>query len=264
MTLGFIGTGNMGGALVRAAARNPDNEILITNRSVAKAEALSKETGAKVTDKKDIIKKADFIFLGVKPQMLDNLAGTISDSLKERGSGFTVVSMLVGTAIEEIREKLGGKYAVIRIMPNTPVSVGEGMILYSCSENVDEISENTFLSAMKSSGKFVKIDEKLIDAGSSVSGCGPAFAAVFMEALADGGVACGLPREKALEMAAQMMLGTAKLYLEGGKHPGIIKDEVCSPGGTTIQGVRALEKGAFRSSAIEAVIAAYKKNSEVK
>ena len=264
MTLGFIGTGNMGGALVRAAARNPDNEILITNRSVAKAEALSKETGAKVTDKKDIIKKADFIFLGVKPQMLDNLAGTISDSLKERGSGFTVVSMLAGTAIEEIREKLGGKYAVIRIMPNTPVSVGEGMILYSCSENVDEISENTFLSAMKSSGKFVKIDEKLIDAGSSVSGCGPAFAAVFMEALADGGVACGLPREKALEMAAQMMLGTAKLYLEGGKHPGIIKDEVCSPGGTTIQGVRALEKGAFRSSAIEAVIAAYKKNSEVK
>ena len=116
-----------------------------------------------------------------------------------------------------------------------------------------------FLELMSGAGRFARLEERLIDAGSSVSGCGPAFADLFMEALADGGVACGLPRAKALAYAAQMVEGTAKLMLEQHAHPGVLKDGVCSPGGTTIQGVRALEANGFRSAAMEAVIAAYDK-----
>ena len=117
---------------------------------------------------------------------------------------------------------------------------------------------------MSGAGRFARLEERLIDAGASVSGCGPAFAGLFMEALADGGVACGLPRSVAMELAAQMLLGSAALALESGRHPGQLKDAVCSPGGTTIQGVRALEKSGFRSAVIEAVIAASEKNFDLK
>ena len=119
--------------------------------------------------------------------------------------------------------------------------------------------ELAFLDAMSEAGRFSKLDENLIDAGSAVSGCGPAFAAMFIEALADGGVACGLPRAKAMEFASQMVYGTAKMIMESGNHPGIVKDAVCSPGGTTIQGVRTLEQNAFRGAVTDAVISAYEK-----
>ena len=156
-------------------------------------------------------------------------------------------------------ELAGGSFPVIRVLPNTPVSVGEGMVLYTCSPEVSDDELKSFLSAMSGAGRFSETEEALIDAGSAISGCGPAFADMFMEALADGGVTCGLSRAKALEYAAQMLLGTAKLYLESGKHPGELKDAVCSPGGATIQGVRVLEERGFRGAVMDAVIAAYEK-----
>ena len=258
--IGFIGTGNMGGALARAAAKQEANRVLLTNRTQAKAEALAAEIGAEAGDPASVIAAADYLFLGVKPQMLPGLAETIAPLLKARQDRFVLVTMAAGTAIEKLLGLLDGEWPVIRIMPNTPASIGQGMILYTCGAGVTAEEEQCFLAAMAHAGRFLKLEERLIDAGSAVSGSGPAFADLMIEALADGGVACGLPRKQAVEMAAQMLLGSAALVLQSGKHPGELKDAVCSPGGTTIQGVRVLEERGFRAALIDAVIATYEKN----
>ena len=263
-TIGFIGTGNMGGALARAAAKSADNRVLLFNRTQSKAEALASEIGAEAVSQAEAVQQADFLFLGVKPQMLPGLAETLSPLLKAREGRLVLVTMAAGTSIEKLLGLLDGDWPVIRIMPNTPASIGQGMILYSPGPGVTEAEEACFLAAMQGAGRFLKLEERLIDAGSSVSGCGPAFADLFIEALADGGVACGLPRKQAQEMAAQMLLGSAALCLESGKHPGVLKDAVCSPGGTTIQGVRVLEQRGFRAAVMDAVIAAYEKNFNLK
>ena len=264
-TLGFIGTGNMGGALAKAACNVlPSDQIFLANRTISKAQILAEELECRVTDNFAIAENADFIFLGVKPQMMAEMLEEIAPSLASRESRFILVSMAAGLTIERIREMAGGDYPVIRIMPNTPSSIGEGMILYVCSPDVTKTEEKLFLEAMSGAGRLSALPESQIDAGSAVSGCGPAFVDLFIEALADGGVACGLPRAAAMEYAAQMVLGSAKLVLESGKHPGQLKDAVCSPGGTTIQGVRALEEAGFRGVVMNAVIAAYKKTLELK
>ena len=262
---GFIGTGNMGGALARALAKNVEGDsILLANRSAEKAAALAAELGCKAVSSEAIAKKADYIFLGVKPQMMADLLAQLSPILKEREDRFILVTMAAGLTIQRIRELAVGDYPVIRIMPNTPASIGEGMILYTAGSDVLDIELQIFLAAMAGAGRLSPLPEHLMDAGSAVSGCGPAFVDLFIEALADGGVACGLPRASALEFAAQMVAGSAKLVLESGKHPGVLKDAVCSPGGTTIQGVRALEAGNFRGTVMEAVIKAYEKNFDLK
>ena len=264
-TFGFIGTGNMGGALARALAKNVEGDsILLANRSAEKAAALAAELGCKAVSSEAIAKKADYIFLGVKPQMMADLLAQLSPILKEREDRFLLVTMAAGLTIERIRELAVGDYPVIRIMPNTPASIGEGMILYTAGSDVLDIELQIFLAAMAGAGRLSPLPEHLMDAGSAVSGCGPAFVDLFIEALADGGVACGLPRASAREFAAQMVAGSAKLILESGKHPGVLKDAVCSPGGTTIQGVRALEAGNFRGTVMEAVIKAYEKNFDLK
>ena len=148
---------------------------------------------------------------------------------------------------------------VIRIMPNIPVSVGGGVTLLTAAESVKEEEKRFVKELLGSSGLVAELSENLLDAATGVTGCGPAYAAMFIEALADGAVACGLPRRAALDYAAQMVIGTAKLLLETGEHPGALKDRVCSPAGSTIQGVRRLEEGAFRASVMDAVIAAYEK-----
>ncbi len=252
MKLAFIGTGNMGGALARAASQDAENQLWLVNRHPEKAEKLRQEIGGTVSDYADAIAAAELIFLGVKPVMLPGLCEMIRPLLEKKHGPFALVSMAAGVSIPRLRELLGD-YPVIRIMPNTPVSVGEGMILYtSCA---DEFLDG-FLHAMRYAGRFMPVEERLMDAGMAVSGCGPAFVDLFVEALADAGVASGIPRRDALTLAAQMVLGSAKLILESGRHPGELKDAVCSPGGTTIQGVRKLEEKGFRSAVIEAVIAA--------
>ena len=259
--LGFIGVGNMGGALARAAAKKASGpSLLLANRSPEKAARLAAELGGQVSDNAAIAAEADFIFLGVKPQMLPGVLEGLAPVLQARQSPFVLVSMAAGTSMEKVQRLAGGDYPVIRIMPNTPVSVGEGMILYACSKELRQEEKNAFLEAMAAAGRFSPLEEKLIDAGSAVSGCGPAFVDLFIEALADGGVACGLPRAQALEFAAQMTAGSARLILESGRHPGELKDAVCSPGGTTIRGVRTLEEAGFRAAVMNAVIAAYEKN----
>ena len=145
-----------------------------------------------------------------------------------------------------------------------PAAVGEGVIFYACSGNCGKAQQEAFLRYMAPAGKLFPLAEELHAAGSAVAGCGPAFAAIFLESMADGGVACGLPRASAIQYAAQMMLGTAKMVLETGQHPGVLKDSVCSPAGSTIQGVRTLEERGMRAAVLDAVTVAYEKNVELK
>lgn len=264
--IGFIGCGNMGSALAKAAVKSElmtPAQISLANRTIAKAEKLAEELGgAYVAANSDIAKYCHYIFLGVKPQMMREVLAELAPILKKREDRFVLVSMAAGLTMETIQEMAGGAYPVIRLMPNTPAAVGSGMILYSSAKTLLE-EKVFFLHMMKEAGRFDELPEGLIDAGSAVSGCGPAFAYLFAEALADGGVACGLPRAKATEYAAQMLLGAADMILKTGEHPGVLKDAVCSPAGSTIQGVRALEDGGFRGTVMEAVIAAYEKTKEL-
>lgn len=263
--LGFIGVGNMGGALARAARKSvPGACIGLAGRTPEKVKALTEELGCRASGGVGVAKWADYIILGVKPQAMPSLLAELKPELAERQDRFVLVTMAAGLNIARIQELAGAAYPVIRIMPNTPASIGKGMILYTCEESVTGEEERIFLEAMAGAGRFSLLPERLIDAGSAVSGCGPAFADLFLEALADGGVACGLPRDQAMELAAQMMLGSAKLALRSGQHPGALKDAVCSPGGSTIQGVRTLEAAGFRSAVMEAVIAAYARTLELK
>ena len=259
-TLGFIGTGNMAGALIEAAAKSGEFEFLLSNRHPEKAEKYAALTAGKVTDNKSVAAAADLIYLGVKPAGIAGLMEEISPVLAERKTPFVLVSMLGGTKISEIQKLAGAEYPVIRIMPNTPVAIGEGIILYDCSPQVSREDEEMFLASMKCAGLVTKMDEGLIPAGTALTGCGPAFADLFIEALADGAVACGIPRAMATELAAKMTAGSASLILASGKNPEILKNEVCSPGGSTIQGVRVLEENAFRAAVMNAVITAYEKN----
>lgn len=261
---GFIGCGNMGGTLVRAVAKNVQgSEISVSDYDSAKTALLADECGVAVSDNKQIAKECEYIFLGVKPQMLSDMISGIKDILAQRIDKFVIVTMAAGISIESIENMCGREYPIIRIMPNTPASIGQGMILYCTNKDVTEAQTDTFLKAMSAAGVLDRLDEKLIDAASALSGCGPAFVYMFIEALADGAVECGLPRKNALLYAAQTVLGSAGLLLESGKHPGELKDAVCSPGGTTIAGVHALENGGFRANAMNAVTSAYIKTKEL-
>ena len=263
MTYGFIGCGNMGGALIRAAVKAVNaNQVWINDMDMDKAGALAEETGAIATDIVDLAQSCDYIFLGVKPQVMEKMLDSINDVLAERNDGFVLVSMAAGMTINKIRS-FSGNYPVIRIMPNLAAAVGEGMILYT-HKDVTETEVEDFLELMKYAGRLMPVEESMIDAGCALSGSGPAFAFLFIEALADGGVRCGLKREEAIVLAAQTLLGAAKLLLETGKHPAQLKDAVCSPGGTTIAGVSALEEGAFRNDVIKAVLRAYERAIELR
>ena len=262
-TFGFIGTGNMGGALAKGAAKTMAPEaVFLSDGNAAKAQALAAALGCKAVSVTEAA-HCGYVFLGVKPQHLPGLMEELAPVLAARQDDFVLVSMAAGVQMADIQKMAGGDYPVIRIMPNTPAAVGSGVILYDTTENVTEAALMQFLENMAQCGLLDALPEKLIDAGSAVSGCGPAFACLFMEALADGGVMCGLPRDKAMVYAARMLEGTAKLLLETGDHPGKLKDAVCSPGGSTIVGVKALEDGGLRSAVISAVEGAYIKTKEL-
>lgn len=264
MKFGFIGAGNMGSALASAVAKtNNGDEIILSDKSEIKAKSLSRALNCKTGDNVTLASYSKYIFLGVKPQMMKDIISEISDVLAQRTDRFIIVSMAAGVEIAALEQMFGRRYPIIRIMPNTPVSAGKGMILYTFNDNVfmDEISE--FCEALKFAGRLDKIEEKLIDAASAVSGCGPAFVYLFAEAMADAAVECGLPRAKAVEYAAQTLSGAAELLLTSGKHSGQLKDEVCSPAGSTIAGVHALENSAFRAAAMNAVVAAYERTKEL-
>lgn len=259
--IGFIGCGNMGSALAQAAAKK-SHALCFANPTREKAERLCQQLGGEVCSNQAVAEQCDLIFLGVKPQKMKEVNEELRPSLSKRSDRYVLVSMAAGWTLADLQTLSGAGTPIIRIMPNTPVSVGEGVILY-CTADVTAEEEQAFVSLMEAAGALEAIEESLIDVGGTLTGCGPAFADLFMEALADGAVACGLPRAQALRYAAQMLMGSGKLAIESGAHPGVLKDNVCSPGGSTIQGVRTLEKGGLRSTVMEAVIAAFQKNQSL-
>lgn len=258
---GFIGCGNMGGALARAAANANTGDIAVYDRDPAKTSLLCHECGTVLADSEQIIRNSQFVFLGLKPQIMYDAVTPMVDVINS--SSAIIVTMAAGLGISYFKDTLRISRPIIRIMPNTPCSIGSGMILYCCDDKVDRSSEQSFTDLMQYAGILDKTNENLIDAGSTISGCGPAFAYIFAEALADAGVECGLTRDKALLYASQMLKGSAEMILKNGS-PATLKDNVCSPGGTTIAGVHALESSAFRAAAMNAVVAAYKRTLELK
>ena len=260
---GFIGCGNMGGTLANAVCSAIGGaNVALCDLDSAKVRAISEKHGATALEIGALAAASKFIFLGVKPQGMATTLGLIKDSLVSNDD-FILVTMAAGLTKRSITDALGYECKVIRIMPNTPAAVGEGMILCSYSDGVSDAEKAQFLALLANAGLVDEISEDKIDAASAVSGCGPAFAYIFAEALADGAVACGLPRDKALAYAAQTVAGSATMLLETGMHPAVLKDAVCSPGGSTIEGVRALEEGGFRGIVMDAVRAAYERTQEL-
>lgn len=259
MKIGFLGCGSMGGAIARAVSQ-VTKDIVLTDRS-GRGKALADQLGVAYGSAQEIARDCDWIFLAVKPQMMEEALSPIRERLQEKKP--LLVTMAAGLSMEKIETMAGGDLPVIRMMPNTPAMVGAGMTQYCCNSLVTEENERHFLSLMAHTGHVDKLEEGLIDAASALSGCGPAYMYLFLEGLADGAVACGIPRAKAYEYAAATMEGAAKLMLTAGQHPGQLKDAVCSPGGSTIQGVRVLEEKGLRAAAMDCVIAAFEKSRKL-
>ena len=259
MKYGFLGCGNMGGAIARALSLQT-KDIAVTDRS-GKANALANELGIQYSDNASIASNCNRIFLAVKPHMMRDLLLPLRDTLVQRRP--LLITMAAGLEIRQIEEFAGTRLPVIRIMPNTPTSVGKGVIPYCANELVTREVLVDWLEDMSACGLLDGLEERLMDAASALSGSGPAYLYLMLEAMADGGVACGLPRAKAMDYAAMTMAGAAEIFLSTHTHPGALKDAVCSPGGSTIAGVRILEERGFRGAAMDCVCAAYAKNKEL-
>ena len=259
MKYGFIGCGNMGGAIAKALSKRC-TDFSITDRS-GKAVGLAVELCCGYTDTEEIAWNAERIFLAVKPQMMAGVLGSIRPILQERRP--LLITMAAGLSMEQIQDMCECDLPVIRIMPNTPVAVGHGLTLYCHNDLVERSVLEDFLYDMAESGAMERAPESLFDTAGTLTGCGPAYIYMFIEAMADGAVACGVPRKQAMEYAACTMLGAAEMVLQSGQHPGALKDAVCSPGGSTIAGVKALEDGGFRAAVMNCIMAASKRNSEL-
>ncbi len=250
----------MGGALAGAISKNLNTNIYISDNNKTKAEELAAKINGKAADNYTVASSSELLFIGVKPGIVPLVAKEIAEHIKAET---VIVSMAAGVNTQSLLEYFGNKKKIIRIMPNTPVKVGSGMTAYAVTDSISPEDEEKFLKIMEPTGSVDKLPEALIDAACAVAGCGPAFVYMFIEALADGGVCCGLPREKALLYAAETVKGAAKTVIETGEHPEALKDAVCSPGGSTIEGVAALEEGGLRVAAINAVKRAFEKTKRL-
>ena len=258
-SIGFIGMGNMGSAMLKGMLRVFEaEEIVFSRKSAEKAQKLYMDTHVDyVQSNQECAAMAKYIILAVKPQFFPEVLKEIKPEIKENQ---IVISIAAGVMIQEIKAILGAGTRVVRAMPNTPALLGEGMTGVCFDQSVYTEGEKTVIQKIfESFGKMQIVQESLINAVICVSGSSPAFVYQFIEALADGAVKYGLPRQAAYEMAAQTVLGAAKMVLETGEHPAALKDKVCSPGGTTIAGVAALEEYGFRNAVIKACDRCYEK-----
>ena len=260
MIVGFIGGGNMASAIMGGIIRKglvAPGEILAADL----VDNVSERFGVRYTsDNRKTAAEADILFLSVKPQVYPAVIAEIKDSTKE---GQLIITIAPGKTLSWLKEQFGKDLPIVRTMPNTPAMVGEGMTAACPNEHVSEEQMESALSLLSSFGKVEVVPEHLMDVVTSVSGSSPAYVFMFIEAMADAAVADGMPRKQAYTFAAQAVLGSAKMALETGKHPGELKDMVCSPGGTTIEAVRVLEKEGFRSAVIEAMKACTEKSGRL-
>ena len=252
--IGFIGCGNMGKAMLGALVKSnniDNNNIIVSTKSEASAENISKEFLVKSTnDNREVAINSEIIFLAVKPYFYEEVINEIKDIITDDK---IIVSIAAGVTINNIEHWFGREIKIVRTMPNTPALVGEGMSAICPNSNVEELEVEEVCKLYNLFGKYELLEEKDFHGFIALCGSSPAYVFMFIEAMADAGVKLGLPRAKAYKMAEQSILGSAKLALETEKHPGILKDEVCSPGGTTIEAVIDLERNGFRNTVISAI-----------
>lgn len=260
-TFGFIGTGNMGGTMARCAVKGVGaGQVVVMNRSPEKARALASDCGCAVCESAlEVAQSAKFVVLGVKP---NQIAGVIEEILPALSGESVLVSMAAGVRTEVMREKSGGVCGVIRILPNTPCALGKGAVLISASPR-EEASARELAAALAPAGLVLNIPESQMDAGCSAAGCTPAYGYMFIDALAAGAEKAGLPRDMALKLCAQAVLGAAEMVLQGSEDPQTLCDRVCSPGGSTVEGVKALQNGGFAPLVRDALYASYERNVEL-
>ena len=253
MKIGFIGCGNMATAMLKGILKSGEvaaTDMIASAKSDKTRKKIEQELGIQKADTNaQVVDFADVVFLAVKPQFLEGVLDEIKDSVKE---GQIFISIAPGKTLQWLGEHLGMHTKVIRTMPNTPALVGEGMTAACPNQYVTEKDKAYALKLLGAFGKVEVVPEHMIDAVVAVSGSSPAYVFMLIEAMADGAVAEGMPRAQAYEFAAQAVYGSAKMVLETKKHPGELKDMVCSPAGTTIEAVRVLEQSGFRSAVIEA------------
>ena len=260
MKLGFIGCGNMAKAIMGGIIRNgivPAEDIVASDVSAAALDAASKALGIHTARKNDeAARQSETLFLAVKPQYYAEVIRGITDSV---GEDRLVITIAPGKTLEWLEDTFGKPVHLVRTMPNTPAMVGEGITAACPNRYVTEEEKQRALTLLSGFGKAELVPESLMDAVVSVSGSSPAYVFMMIEAMADAAVADGMPRAQAYTFAAQAVMGSAKMVLETGKHPGELKDMVCSPAGTTIEAVRVLEEKGFRSSIMEAMKACTQK-----
>lgn len=255
MNIGFLGAGNMGGAYIKAL----NKEVLFFEPNKDRVDELEKNTKGKGVDTlKELIDKSDIIVLGIKPQVLD----IVLDELKNYDlSNKIIITMVVGVKIDHYKKYLGS-IKIVRTMPNTPAQIGEGVTGVSFSD-LTQLEKISVLEILESCGLVLEVDEEKLDIITAISGSGPAYVFTLINALADGGVRLGLTKAEAIKVASQTFLGSAKMVLETGLHPEILKDMVTSPGGTTAQGLSKMEEYRMRSGMIETAKATYDKAKEL-
>ena len=263
-TLGVIGTGNMGAALVRGLVKTgalAADQIIVCDTDRPRAAALAKEMGVALGETNgEAAAGSEYVLLAVKPGAMVGVLGEIAPALSRQQ---TVVSIAAGVTIARIRAAIGDAGpAIIRVMPNTPALVGAG-VLAVAAPGVEEDRTSGLVRLLGAAGMVVEVGEELMDAVTGLSGSGPAFVFVMIEALADGGVAAGLPSSIAMQLAVETVAGAAKLVQETGQHPGALKEAVASPGGTTVAGLAELERGGFRGLVASAVRAAAQRSREL-
>lgn len=255
--VGFIGTGQMASALAKGflAAKSLDSNSLVGFDVMKEAtERFAKSTGSRIVDSiRSVANQSNVLFLAVKPQQMPQVLTELRDVVTEH---HLIVSIAAGVSIKTMTNHLGTKPRLIRVMPNTPSLVGSGASAFSRSPSATDADMALIQGLLSNVGTAIEVPEKLMDAVTGLSGSGPAYVYLMIEALSDGGVRMGLPRDAATKLAAQTVLGAAQMVLSTGQHPGQLKDAVTSPGGTTIAGLHALERGSLRASLMNAVEAA--------
>ena len=254
MKLGIIGAGNMGSSILKGVTASnflENKNIAIFDLNKEKIEELSKEYGVKKAENEnELAKESDILILSVKPNIIPKVLDKIKDDLSEKT---IVLSIAAGISIDFIENIIGTDKKVIRTMPNTPAQVMEGMTAAAFNKNINPEEKEMIFRLLNSFGESIEIEEKLMHTFTAISGSLPAYVYIFAEALSDGGVLEGMPREKTYKIIAQAIKGSAEMMLKTGKHPGILKDEVTSPRGTTIEALKVLENGNFRGTLINAV-----------
>lgn len=264
LRFGFIGAGRMATALARGLVERGlvrPEQVVASDPMTATAEQFVRLTGCRATaDNRDVAEQSDCLFLAVKPQQMDAVMAGLKGRLAAR---HLVVSVAAGTTLASLEKGLGEGPRLIRVMPNTPCLIGQGASAYALGRGANEADGQLVGQLLGAVGRAFAVEEKLLDAVTGLSGSGPAFVYLMVEALSDGGVRMGLPRDLAQALAAQTVVGAASMVLATGEHPGALKDQVASPGGTTIAGLQVLEQSAVRGALIAAVEAATRRSLEL-